>query len=142
MRGKAHTVFPDTNVFVYAADDSDPRKHRIAIGLLEQMLDGGDYLISSQVLNEFSNVSLKKLKKTDEEVREFVSLLRRMKILPVVPKWTRRALEIKSQYGVQFYDALLLTAAEAAHCETFLSEDLSDGQVYCGIKVVNPFKTS
>ena len=142
MRGKARTVFPDTNVFVYAADDSDPRKHRIALGLLEQMLDGGDYLISSQVLNEFSNVSLKKLKKSDEEVRDFVSLLRAVKTMPVVPEWTSRALEIKSQYGVQFFDALLLVAAEAGHCETFLSEDLNDGQIYCGVKVVNPFKTS
>ena len=47
---------------------------------------------------------------------------------------------IKKQYGLQFYDSLMLAAAEAAGCSEFLSEDLNDGQVYCGLKVVNPFK--
>ena len=38
------------------------------------------------------------------------------------------------------YDSLLLATAEANWCEEFCSEDLNDGQTYCGIKAVNPFK--
>ena len=41
---------------------------------------------------------------------------------------------------MQFYDSLLLATAEANGCEEFWSEDLNDGQVYCGMKAVNPFK--
>ena len=52
----------------------------------------------------------------------------------------RRALEIKGQYGIQFYDALMLAAAEVGGCGEMLTEDLNDGQLYCGIKAVNPFK--
>ena len=52
----------------------------------------------------------------------------------------RRALAIKGQYGIQFYDALMLAAAEAGGCGEILTEDLNDGQLYCGIKAVNPFK--
>jgi predicted nucleic acid-binding protein len=48
-------------------------------------------------------------------------------------------LEIKGQYGIQFYDALMLAAAEAGGCNEILTEDLNDGQLYCGIKAVNPF---
>ena len=35
---------------------------------------------------------------------------------------------------------MLLVAAEDAGCDEFLSEDLNDGQLYCGVRAVNPFK--
>ena len=56
------------------------------------------------------------------------------------PEWTNRALAIRKQYGIQFYDSLLLAAAEASGCSEIYTEDLNDGQTYCGIKAVNPFK--
>ena len=52
----------------------------------------------------------------------------------------QRALEIKSLYGVQFYDSLMLSAAESAGCDEILTEDLNDGQMYGSVKAVNPFK--
>ena len=36
---------------------------------------------------------------------------------------------------------MMLAAAERAGAEEFYSEDLNDGQIYCGMKAVNPFKT-
>ena len=48
----------------------------------------------------------------------------------------------KVRYGLQYYDSLLLATAEANGCEEFCSEDLNDGQAYCGIKAVNPFKVA
>lgn len=33
-----------------------------------------------------------------------------------------------------------LAAAEANGCDEILTEDLTDGQTYCGIRAVNPFK--
>jgi len=47
---------------------------------------------------------------------------------------------LRSQYGLHFFDSLLLAAAEANRCDTSLTEDLNDGQVYCGVRAVNPFK--
>ena len=49
-------------------------------------------------------------------------------------------MEIKERHGLQFYDALVVASAEAAGCDTIYSEDLSDGAVYEGIRVENPFK--
>ena len=57
-----------------------------------------------------------------------------------MPEWTQLAIDIKAQYGLQFYDSLLLAAAQVNKCQEFWSEDLNDGQTYCGIKAVNPFK--
>ena len=44
------------------------------------------------------------------------------------------------RYDLQFYDSLLLATAKENECDEFLTEDLNDGQMYCGIKAVNPFK--
>jgi predicted nucleic acid-binding protein len=47
---------------------------------------------------------------------------------------------IEDQFGVRFWDALRLASANAAGCASFLSEDLNDGQVYGGVRVINPFR--
>jgi predicted nucleic acid-binding protein len=35
---------------------------------------------------------------------------------------------------------MIVQAAESAACEVLYSEDFSDGQEYCGVVAVNPFK--
>ena len=45
-------------------------------------------------------------------------------------------------YAIDLRDARKqsIAAAERAGADMFLSEDLADGETYCGIKVSNPFK--
>jgi predicted nucleic acid-binding protein len=38
--------------------------------------------------------------------------------------------------------ALVVQAAEASGAAVLYSEDLSDGQIYCGVRVVNPLKAA
>ena len=132
-------TFLDTNVFVYEIDVRDPGKQRKATSILLDARDSGDYVISAQVLNEFANVAMRKFGKTREETLAFVELFRAIRTVPVVPEWTARAIRIMERYGLQFYDALLVAAAEATGCDEILTEDLADGQTYCGVKASNPF---
>jgi predicted nucleic acid-binding protein len=44
------------------------------------------------------------------------------------------------RWRLSFWDALILAAARKAEASRIWSEDLSDGQDYGGIRVVNPFK--
>lgn len=118
----------------------DPAKQNRAREIVAAAVGERKFVISAQVLNEFSNIALLKLKMTVPEVRKFVSIFGLIKTVSLDYAWTDRALAIKEQYGIQFFDALLLTAAESAGCNEFWTEDLNDGQVYCGIKAVNPFK--
>ena len=134
--------FIDSNVLVYVADDTDTEKQRIARNVVEQAISSSDFMVSAQVLNEFSSVLFKKLKRAQDEVDGFLEVLEQVKATPVLPEWTRRAVWIMGRYGIQFYDSLIVAAAEAGGCDEILSEDLSDGQVYCGIKAVNPFKAT
>ena len=132
--------FLDTNVLVYAADEGDMAKFERACDIVESATKGNGFVISAQVVNEFTSVMYRKLKKPDDEVKDLLSVIEAIRTVPVSPEWTRVAIEIKVQYNLQFYDSLLLAAAKAQGCDEFWSEDLNDGQLYCGIKAVNPFK--
>ena len=72
-----------------------------------------------------------------------VRLSRRTEILkrlfPMV-LWLIAHLSSSDNVRSNFFDAMMLAAAERAGADTFLSEDLADGETYCGIKVSNPFK--
>ena len=47
---------------------------------------------------------------------------------------------LKDRHGAPFWDALLLAAASRGGCGIFLSEDLNDGQIYDGVRVLNPIR--
>ena len=131
--------FIDSNVLVYFADGRNRKKQAIARAILANAMGNPQYAISTQVLNEFANVSLKKLGMVEDEVRQYIEAFQHIPVLCQQSGWTVRALEIRKQYGLQFYDSLLLAAAESVGCDDFLTEDLNDGQIYCGIRAGNPF---
>ena len=131
--------FIDSNVLVYFADGGNPKKQSMARAILVNAMGNQQYVISHQVLNEFANVSLKKLGMVEDELRQYIEAFQHIRVAYQRDGWSVRALEIRKQYGLQFYDSLMLAAAESAGCDEFLTEDLNDGQVYCGVKAVNPF---
>ena len=133
-------TFLDTNVLVYSIDGKDPAKQVVAREIVVSAVRGGGFLISAQVLNEFSNIALLKLKLSVEEVRKFVSFFSRIGVVSLESRWTDAALLLKQRYETQFFDSLLLAAAQANGCDEILTEDLNDGQMYGSVKAVNPFK--
>ena len=50
-----------------------------------------------------------------------------------------RGLEVQERNRISFWDAMIVRAAESAGCEVLYPEDLSHGQEYGGVLVVNPF---
>jgi len=50
-----------------------------------------------------------------------------------------RAMELERRFQLSFWDAMIVQATESAGCELLYSEDLSHGQEYGGVLVVNPF---
>ena len=132
--------FLDSDILIYAADETQSDKYERACDIVEAAVRGDGFVVSAQVLNEFVSVMYRKFKKSDAEVKELLSIAGTIKTVAVQPEWTQLAIDIKSRYNLQFYDSLLLAAAEANGCSEFWSEDLNDGQMYCGMKAVNPFK--
>jgi predicted nucleic acid-binding protein len=51
-----------------------------------------------------------------------------------------RAVELSEASQIDFWDALIVAAAEQSGAETLYSEDLNDGQVIAGVRIVNPLR--
>ena len=132
--------FLDTNILVYAVTDDDPRKREIAIDLITHALEvNHDGCISTQVLQEFCNTMYKKTKRTRQEIDALLDGFRDLLKTDVTIDLVRHAIDVKEEYGIQFYDALIVSTAEKLGCTEIVSEDLNPDQTYRGMTVVNPF---
>lgn len=135
--------FFDTNVLVYAAVRQDERKSATAQELIWHALEvNHDGVISVQVVTEFANVMLNRFKMSAKAVDEWVSQFYPLLATEVTMDAVRNAMCIKEEYGIQYYDALIIATAEKLGCTEIVSEDLNDGQLYHGMAVVNPFKSA
>lgn len=118
--------FIDTNVFIYLySEDEEWRCERVY-----EAIRTYSCVTSTQVLNEFSNVCLKKLGMPVAEVRAAVEEI--ADSFPVVPTGIdtiQQALTIREKYGYSYYDCLILAAALASNCKYLLTEDMADGQL-------------
>ena len=132
--------FLDTNVLVYAYDTGDPRKRRIAQALVRRAIEG-EIVVSSQVLAEFAATLLHKLSPAAHptEVTAILDALAPIKLVPTDGNTVRRAIRARAEYGIHFYDGMIIAAAERGSCARIWSEDLNSGQSYFGVTVVNPF---
>jgi predicted nucleic acid-binding protein len=133
--------FLDTNVLVYAYDPSDSRKQRVAQGLVRRAL-AGDIVVSTQVLAEFAATLLHKMAPAarPEDVTAVLDALGPIRVVVPDAEIVRRAVEVRGQYGVHFYDGMIVAAAERGGCRRIWSEDLNADQEYFGIAVENPFR--
>ncbi|MGA2723930.1 MAG: PIN domain-containing protein [Bryobacteraceae bacterium] len=133
--------FLDTNVLVYAYDPGDSHKQRVAQDLVRRAL-AGDILVSTQVLAEFAATLLHKMEPAAraEDVAAVLDALSPIGVVVPDADIVRRAVEVRAEYGVHFYDGMIVAAAERGGCGRIWSEDLNTGQKYFGIAVENPFR--
>jgi len=133
-------IFVDSNVFLYALDKTVSEKQKTARKIVAEAFGARtQYRISAQVLAEFASVSVRKLKISTPLLLEFLSEMGKISHTGVDNALVCRAAEIQGIYGIQFYDAQIIAAAERLGCSSILTEDLNNGQMYCGITAVNPF---
>jgi predicted nucleic acid-binding protein len=138
MSGEA---FVDTNLLVYAHDRHAGTKAIRAQELLAQLWKEKRGVLSTQVLQEFCVNVRRKFQQpmTLTEVREAVLAYKSWRLIVNTANSILRALELEQRYQMSFWDAMIVQAAESAGCEVLYSEDLSHGQEYGGVLVVNPF---
>lgn len=131
-------IFIDSNIIVYSNDKKDLPKQRKAIQTIKTLMIQENGVISTQVLQEYAFVAIKKLKQPYNVVLRQLKLLESFEIINQSPEQIRRAVEIMHSYKIGFWDACIISNAEQANCSTIFSEDLNTGQFYSGILVVNP----
>jgi predicted nucleic acid-binding protein len=104
----------------------------------------GEGVISVQVLGEFFNaIVLKRKLLSAAEVEKLLQAYAAvMTVLLLEYVLVERAVKIHQRYQTSYWDSLIIAAAADHGCSEILSEDLSDGQIYDGVRVVNPFKAA
>lgn len=135
-------IFLDTNILAYSFDHSSPQKQALAQTLIRQLLSSQRGAISTQVVQEFINVALRRFTRrfTVSECREYAGavLMPLCKHFPTFATFDH-ALLLQEETGYSFYDTLILAAAIETGCSTLLSEDLQNGRTVHGVKIINPF---
>jgi predicted nucleic acid-binding protein len=136
--------FVDTNILMYAHDNAAGAKHNRAKAIVEELWRDRSGVLSTQVLQELCvNLRRKAGRPVDlETARKIVADYLAWNVVTNTGESILQALEVEERYRISFWDALVVQAAEASGAAVLYSEDLSDGQAYCGVLVVNPFKTA
>ena len=130
----------DTNVLIYAVSNREadaPKRTRAEATLKEP-----DLALSVQVLQEFSYQATRPQGPaglTHEQAMEFLQPPRSLPIQEITVDLFNRATGIKARFGLSYWDAAILAAAQMLGCEAVYSEDLSHQEDYDGIQVINPF---
>jgi predicted nucleic acid-binding protein len=129
----------DTNIFVYAVDQSDPAKQTVAleVGLRAQASGAA---IGVQVCGEFYVASTRGLKRAPWEAAQAArNLMTAFATFSADRANVERALAEAAAGRFSYWDALLLSAADSAGCTVLFSEDMSDGARFGRVEIVNPF---
>ena len=130
-------IFLDSNILLYLSNGTGKKLDVIEELLLTKTIK----VISIQVINEFCNVSLKKLKKTPDEVIFKVNhFLKVFELYSADSTTIHKALQLKKKYGYSYYDSLILATSVESKSTMLYSEDLHNGQIIEGkLTIINPF---
>ncbi len=141
MNAAVEKEFIDTNILVYAFDQSAGKRQQQAMQLLERLWQSQTGCLSVQVLQEFFVTVTRKVPRPldTETAEQIVSDLSRWKVVTPTVEDVLEAIQIHTQHQISFWDAMIIQCAGCAGCRVLWSEDLNAGQVYGETKVVNPF---
>ena len=135
--------FIDTNVLLYAIS-RDPEE-RVKAKRANEILADRDLAVSVQVLQEFY-VQATRMSRPDpithEQAIDLVESFIRFPVAPITAGLMLAAFATCRRFRTSYWDAAVLEASRALGCDVVLSEDLSDGEDYAGVRVENPFRAS
>ena len=136
------SFFLDTNILVYQFDDTHPAKQKRARDLVREALTIGSGMCSTQVVNEFCNLALRRfaVPMSAVDCGMYVdSVLAPLCTVGWSHSLVREALRIVERWQAAWYDALIIAAAIEGGAGTLYSEDLQDGMRFGSVQVRNPF---
>ena len=134
--------FVDTNILLYAHDDSAGSKRDQARTLIEQLWESRDGCLSVQVLQEFYVLITRKIARplSPASAKEIVADFSHWRLHAPAADDVLGAIGIHERAGISFWDAMIVRSAAEMGCAVLYSEDLNACQDYSGVRVENPFQ--
>ena len=93
-------IFIDSNIFLYAFDSSDIFKNKVASDII---LNEKNF-ISVQVVNEVSNVMLKKINLSNIQIKQFImDCFKKYIVVDITKNTFLKACDIREKYNISYY---------------------------------------
>ena len=119
-------VFIDSNIFIYLYSESEIYKQETAHNCMENY----NCVISTQVLNEFCNICLKKFGKSINEIKLAIEEITEVcSVLLIEIDDILYATRLHEKYGYGYWDCLMLVSALKSGCKYIFTEDMQNGQI-------------
>ena len=135
-------TFFDTNILVYAFDDSNQTKYKIASDFIIEAYKEGLGVISTQVLKEFYVTVTQKIP-GKMDMGDAEQVIRDFSVWSVVETDVAlilKAIHIQRRHTLSFWDAMVVAAATVSGCKVLLTEDLSHDAFLGDVHILNPFE--
>ena len=135
----------DTNVLVYAYDESEPNKREVCLKLLDSVWHGEVILaVSIQNLAEFYRVMTSKIsvplsKAAAREIVESILAYEGWTVLIPSTSSFHKAMVFTEHYHTSIWDASIAAVMLENGVHTIYTENTKDFQML-GIRAINPFK--
>lgn len=126
----------DTNIVIYAIEDSDTNKTKIALEILKKRP-----YISNQVITETINVLQKKFKRSNEFcIQAIIKLLEYCYLIINTEDTYYSSSYLMKKYKFSLYDSIIVANALLEDCSILYTEDMYEIFIDKKIKIINPFK--
>jgi len=134
----------DTNILIYAVERNEQSKHEAAIAVIDELSEHKDMVIGSQNLAEFSKVLLEKTnppQKSSDIVTHIFDFISFGSVISYSEDTVVRAISISKEYGIHYFDALLVATMQENGISKIVTENTRDFKKIGWLEAVNPFKS-
>jgi predicted nucleic acid-binding protein len=138
----ADKIMVDTNVLLYAYDQSEPVKQPQALAVLDRLVTLGLGALTPQVLAEFFVNATRKLDPPLTVMQACERIQNHLLSWEMVDLTGLTVLEAARgvrTYQMAYWDAQIWASARLGQIPLVLSEDFSVGPIIEGVRFVNPF---
>jgi predicted nucleic acid-binding protein len=129
----------DTNILVYSVDLSGGSLHEVAKQIMLRSALGACCLTLQSVSEFYAVVTREGMMRPHEAAPVAQAMIELFRTCAASAGAVSAALRLASSGHASYWDALLLHTAAEAGCTAILTEDLADGTVAAGLRIINPF---
>jgi predicted nucleic acid-binding protein len=128
----------DSNILIYAELEPESEKGTRAANLILRAASDG--VIPAQVLGEYLRFVQRRVPAAFAEAIRQASVYRTLFLTPPTTSAViDKASEVARHHQIQLWDCVICTASVEVGAKVLLTEDMQDGRVIEGLRLMNPF---
>ncbi len=128
----------DSNILIYAEIEPESAKGGRSADLILRSARNG--VMPAQVLGEFLRFVQRRVPASFEEAIRQALIYQSVFITPPTTETiVNKASELARAHRLQFWDCVICAASAEARAKVLLTEDMQDGRILDGLRLMNPF---